>query len=61
MALIFLALECLAFRRFNARRKAVDVQTLTDVADQAKEVRMQDPASEETTPAEDGPSHDTIQ
>ena len=61
MALIFLALECLAFRRFNARRKAVDVQTLTDVADQAKDVRMQDPASEETTPAEDGPSHDTIQ
>lgn len=53
LALIFLALEYLAFRRFKARRSAVDVGTLSDLADDARQTRAQDPASMETTPSED--------
>ena len=53
LALIFLALEYLAFRRFKARRSAVDVGTLSDLADNARQTRAQDPASMETTPSED--------
>ena len=53
LALIFLALEYLAFRRFKARRSAVDVGTLSDLADDARQIRAQDPASMETTPSED--------
>ena len=53
LALIFLALEYLAFRRFKARRSAVDVDTLSDLADDARQTRAQDPASMETTPSED--------
>lgn len=53
LALIFLALEYLAFRRFKARRSAVDVGTLSDLADDARKTRAQDPASMESTPSED--------
>ncbi|MCT6900636.1 MAG: hypothetical protein M3Z40_06275, partial [Bifidobacterium sp.] len=53
LALIFLALEYLAFRRFKARRSAVDVGTLNDLADDARQTRAQDPASMESTPSED--------
>ena len=53
LALIFLALEYLAFRRFKARRSAVDVGTLSDLADDARQTRAQDPASMESTPSED--------
>lgn len=53
LALIFLALEYLAFRRFKARRSAVDVGTLSNLADDARQTRAQDPASMETTPSED--------
>ena len=53
LALVFLALEYLAFRRFKARRSAVDVGTLSDLADDARQIRAQDPASMETTPSED--------
>ena len=53
LALIFLALEYLAFRRFKARRSAVDVGTLSDLADDARKTRAQDPASMESTPAAD--------
>ena len=52
LALIFLALEYLAFRRFKARRSAVDVGTLSDLADDARQTRAQDPASMESTPSE---------
>ena len=53
LALVFLALEYLAFRRFKARRSAVDVGTLSDLADDARQTRAQDPASMESTPSED--------
>lgn len=53
LTLIFLALEYLAFRRFKARRSAVDVGTLSDLADDARKTRAQDPASMESTPSED--------
>ena len=53
LALVFLALEFLAFRRFKARRSAVDVGTLSDLADDARQTRAQDPASMESTPSED--------
>ena len=56
LALIFLALEYLAFRRFKARRSAVDVGTLSDLADDARKTRAQDPASMESTPSEDSPN-----
>ena len=52
LALIFLALEYLAFRRFKARRSAVNVGTLSDLADDARQTRAQDPASMESTPSE---------
>ena len=52
LALIFLALEYLAFRRFKARRSAVDVGTLSDLADDAQQTRAQDPASMESTSSE---------
>lgn len=52
LALLLVALEYLTFRRFNARRRAVDADTIGSVADSAKETRKEDPASPETTPGQ---------